>query len=47
MLNAINMNKNRFCKLFNSIDTGGVTFQLLQDEYLNETYWENCVNQNP
>ncbi|AXP80369.1 hypothetical protein CJ739_1278 [Mariniflexile rhizosphaerae] len=44
MLNAINMNKERYCKLFNSIDKGGVTFQLLQDDYLKETYCENCVN---
>lgn len=44
MLNAININKNRYCKLFNSIEKGGVTFQLLKDEYLRETYCENCNN---
>ncbi|MDO7171053.1 hypothetical protein [Mariniflexile sp. AS56] len=44
MLNAINMNKERYCKLFNSIDKGGVTFQLLQNDYLNDAYCENCVN---
>ncbi|HMR15372.1 MAG TPA: hypothetical protein PKD13_02720 [Mariniflexile sp.] len=44
MLNAININKARFCKLFNSIDTGGVTFQLLEDDYLSDTYCENCKN---
>lgn len=44
MLNAININRERYCKLFNSIDKGGVTFQLLQNDYLNETYCENCVN---
>ena len=42
MLNAINVNKTRFCKLFNSIEKGGVTFQLLEDEYLRQTYCENC-----
>lgn len=42
MLNAINLNKERFCKLFNSVEKGGVTFQLLADEYLRETYCENC-----
>jgi hypothetical protein len=42
MLNAINMNKDRYCKLFNSIENGGVTFQLLEDEYLRSTYCENC-----
>lgn len=44
MLNAINMNKERFCKLFNSVEKGGVTFQLLADEYLRTTYCENCNN---
>jgi hypothetical protein len=43
MLNAINMNKKRFCKLFNSISKGGVTFQLLENKYLRKTYCENCV----
>ncbi|PHS08103.1 MAG: hypothetical protein COA88_07355 [Kordia sp.] len=42
MLNAINMNKERYCKLFNSKDDGGVTFQLLDNEYLRKTYCENC-----
>lgn len=42
MLNAINMNKDRYCRLFNSIEKGGVTFQLLEYEYLRETYCENC-----
>ena len=42
MLNAINMNKARFCKLFNSVENGGVTFQLLEDDFLRETYCENC-----
>ena len=47
MLNAVNLNKERFCKLFNAVEKGGVTFQLLNDEYLRETYCENCVNENP
>lgn len=42
MLNAINLNRERFCKLFNSANKGGVTFQLLEDEYLRKTYCENC-----
>ena len=42
MLNAINMNKNRYCKLFNAKENGGVTFQLLDNEYLRKTYCENC-----
>lgn len=44
MLNAINMNKERFCKLFNAVDKGGVTFQLLEDDYLRDAYCENCTN---
>ncbi|TVZ56811.1 hypothetical protein OD91_2111 [Lutibacter sp. Hel_I_33_5] len=44
MLNAINMNKERFCKLFNSSLEKGVTFQLLENEYLRKTYCENCKN---
>ncbi len=42
MLNAINLNKERFCKLFNASNEGGVTFQLLEDDYLHDTYCENC-----
>lgn len=42
MLNAINMNKERFCKLFNSSSDDGVTFQLLENKYLRKTYCENC-----
>lgn len=44
MLNAININKERFCKLFNSPSKGGVTFQLLEDNFLRDTYCENCNN---
>ncbi|ALJ05825.1 hypothetical protein APS56_12105 [Pseudalgibacter alginicilyticus] len=44
LLNAYNMNKERFCKLFNSTDKGGVTFQLLENPYLRNTYCENCDN---
>jgi hypothetical protein len=42
LLNAINGNQPRFCKLFDSIKNGGVTFQLLNDPYLKKTYCENC-----
>ncbi len=42
MLNAINMNKDRFCNLFNSNLEKGVTFQLLENTYLRKTYCENC-----
>ena len=44
MLNAFNMNQERYCKLFNPFGEGGVTFQLLEDDYLRNTYCENCNN---
>ncbi|MCI2228815.1 hypothetical protein MC378_06515 [Polaribacter sp. MSW13] len=43
MLNAINMSTKRFCKLFNSSLNEGVTFQLLDNIYLNNTYCESCL----
>lgn len=46
MLNAYNLNPRRFCRIFNPVSDGGVTFQLLDDEFLRKTYCENCVNQN-
>jgi hypothetical protein len=42
MLNAINMNKERFCNLFKPFGKGGISFQLLDHEYLKKTYCENC-----
>lgn len=42
MLNALNMNKNRFCRIFNASSNGGVTFQLLDDQFLRTTYCESC-----
>ncbi|UKM65907.1 hypothetical protein GSB9_02478 [Flavobacteriaceae bacterium GSB9] len=44
MLNARNINKERFCKLFNSVEKDGITFQLLDNVYLRKTYCENCNN---
>ncbi len=44
MLNAFNLNEARYCKLFNAVEDGGVTFQLLKDEYLRTTYCESCQN---
>jgi hypothetical protein len=46
MLNAININQGRFCKSFNSIFRGGITFQLLEDDYLKKNYCENCLEMN-
>ncbi|GAA4294900.1 hypothetical protein GCM10023163_13740 [Aestuariibaculum suncheonense] len=44
LLNASNMNQKRFCELFNAVEKGGVTFQLLEDEYLRKNYCESCNN---
>ncbi len=43
MLNAVNLNKQRYCELFNPSLEDGVTFQLLEDDYLKKSYCENCV----
>lgn len=42
MLNAYNLNPERFCGLFNPYGQGGVTFQLLEDEFLLTSYCESC-----
>jgi hypothetical protein len=42
LLNAANVNKARFCQLFDSNQAGGVTFQLLGDEYLKKHFCETC-----
>lgn len=42
MLNAINMNRSRFCQMFEPSGKGGVSFQLLEDEFLRKGYCENC-----
>ncbi len=42
MLNAIDKDKKRYCRLFNPNNDGGVTFQLLENDYLRDTYCENC-----
>ncbi len=42
MLNAINKDQTRYCRLFNAFGNGGVSFQLLEDDFLRETYCENC-----
>jgi len=42
MLNALNINKERFCKIFSSSANGGITFQLLKDQYLKDMYCEGC-----
>ncbi|HSY61877.1 MAG TPA: hypothetical protein VK796_08370, partial [Cytophaga sp.] len=44
MLNAVNINQQRFCKIFSSPSLGGSSFQLLRDAYLKKAYCENCGN---
>ena len=42
MLNAISLDRPRFCSLFKPFGYGGVTFQLLDNSYLRSTWCENC-----
>ncbi|HVD99693.1 MAG TPA: hypothetical protein VNB90_15900 [Cytophagaceae bacterium] len=42
MLNAINLNGERFCNIFKPFGKGGISFQLLDNDYLKKTYCENC-----
>ncbi len=40
---AIRLNRERFCKLFNSSNKGGASFQLLDEEVLRLFYCSNCT----
>ncbi len=42
LLNAIDINSKRFCKMFNSLNNGGISFQLLEDPYLKSNYCQSC-----
>jgi hypothetical protein len=42
MLNAVNGNRLRFCALFNSAEEGGISFQLLDNDFLKKTWCESC-----
>ncbi len=42
LLNAININPRRFCMIFEPKGKGGVTFQLLENDFLRKTYCESC-----
>jgi len=42
MLNAINLNPQRFCKFFMPIDKGGASMQLAEYEDLKKIFCENC-----
>ncbi len=44
LLNAIDINNARFCKMFNSIKDGGVSFQLLKFDILKSNYCQSCKN---
>jgi len=43
MLNAIEMNTERFCQIFNSSREDGVSFQLLENADLKKYYCEECT----
>ncbi len=42
LLNANNINPKRFCRMFDAIDKGGVTFQMLENDFLRGVYCEGC-----
>ncbi|PCH69809.1 MAG: hypothetical protein COC01_00470 [Bacteroidetes bacterium] len=42
LINAASINKERFCKIFDSSEKGGISFQLLNSDYLKASYCENC-----
>lgn len=42
MLNALNKNQERFCNFFLPYNEGGISFQLLEDKFIRDTYCENC-----
>jgi hypothetical protein len=42
MLNAVNIDRGRFCHIFDPIPLNGVSFQLLEDQVLKKTWCENC-----
>lgn len=43
LLNAHNVNPERFCKMYDAAySEGGISFQLLEDDYLKKNYCENC-----
>ncbi|MDP4262577.1 MAG: hypothetical protein Q8941_08605 [Bacteroidota bacterium] len=42
ILNAINLNRERFCEFFRPINKGGASMQLLENEGLKKMYCESC-----
>ncbi len=42
MLNAYTKDQARYCQLFNPFGKGGITFQLLDNAFLRQSYCENC-----
>lgn len=42
MLNAVNNDVGRFCRIFAPTPQGGASFQLLEDDKLKKTWCENC-----
>jgi len=44
ILNAINLNKQRYCDFFQPNNKGGASMQLLENKNLKSIYCENCKN---
>lgn len=42
-LNAVNLNKERFCTLFKSTNIGGASMQLLESDDLRDIYCSECI----
>lgn len=40
--NAVNLNNQRYCDLFKGMKEGGITFQLLENDFLKRVYCDNC-----
>jgi hypothetical protein len=44
LLNAVNRNTSKFCRMFGGLSEGGITFQLLGNPFLKKSFCENCSN---
>ncbi|MBP1650336.1 MAG: hypothetical protein H6Q26_493 [Bacteroidetes bacterium] len=44
ILNAVNLNRARFCQFFQPSDKGGASIQLLESDILRKYKCENCPN---
>ena len=42
VLNAVNTNRKRYCKMFDTYGFGGITFQLMDDPNLKKFHCQEC-----